>query len=76
VHISPTSFDVLPGQSANVSLKFSPPPGVDESTLPVYSGYIAVKSDSGEELHSSYLGVAASLSNSKIIDDTDAFFGT
>ncbi|KZT62014.1 subtilisin-like protease [Calocera cornea HHB12733] len=75
VHIFPSSFSLFPGQALNVSLKFIPPTAVDPTTFPVYSGYIMVESDSGESLHSSYLGVAGSLATAHIIDNTDAFFG-
>ena len=43
-------------------------------SFPVYSGFIQIAS--GSELHHvTYLGVAASLKDKQVLDDTDAFFG-
>ncbi|EJU04161.1 subtilisin-like protease [Dacryopinax primogenitus] len=74
VHITPTTFTLFPGEALDISLKFTPPKS-DDDTYPVYSGFIVVKSHVGEELHSSYIGVAGSLSAAHIIDNTDTYWG-
>jgi hypothetical protein len=73
ISFSTSSFTLSPGASQSVTVTFTLPKG-DESTFPVYSGFIHVTSDS-EDLHVSYLGLGASLINAQVLDDTDEFFG-
>ncbi|KAK7473124.1 hypothetical protein VKT23_001225 [Stygiomarasmius scandens] len=73
VSFSTTSFTLAPGASESVSATFKLPEG-DESTFPVYSGFIHVVSGS-EDLHVSYVGLGASLKNAQVLDDGDEFFG-
>ncbi|KZO98791.1 subtilisin-like protease [Calocera viscosa TUFC12733] len=73
--MSQTSFSLPPGTGTNISLTFTAPTGLDPATYPVYSGYIVVNSSSGESLHSSYLGVVGSVSEARILDNTDAYLG-
>lgn len=40
----------------------------------MYSGFIEIDS-LHETLHVSYLGLAASIKNKQVLDDTDTFFG-
>ncbi|QRV96031.1 minor extracellular protease vpr protein [Ceratobasidium sp. AG-Ba] len=75
ITINPSTVTVQPGQSANVSLTFKAPTGIDPKTLPVYSGFIQAKGDDGPTLHSIYLGAAAALKDQKIIDGTDEWLG-
>ncbi|KAK0476848.1 subtilisin-like protease [Armillaria novae-zelandiae] len=53
---------------------FTAPSGLDSSLLPVYSGFIQVSSGS-ETTHVSYMGLAASLKEQQVIDNTDFLFG-
>ncbi|QRW10358.1 pyrolysin [Ceratobasidium sp. AG-Ba] len=57
------------------ALAFTAPAGLDAKTFPVYSGFIQAKGDDGSVLHSSYLGVAASLKDMQVIDHTDSYLG-
>lgn len=53
-----------------------PPVNVDQTTFPVYSGFIHVQGvHTGEILHTSYQGLAAAAKDLKVIDNTDAFYG-
>jgi subtilisin family serine protease len=77
VKLSTTKVTVQPGKKTTFKASIKPPTGLDPKTLPVYSGYITVASESGESLKVTYLGVAASLKNdATILDSTDTYFGT
>ncbi|KAK1226550.1 hypothetical protein PQX77_010478 [Marasmius sp. AFHP31] len=74
VDLSSTSFTLAPNESKIVTAKFTPPQGLDKKTLPVYSGFIQVEAEGdGEEgkVHVSYMGVAGSLFDQQVLDDTD-----
>ncbi|KAJ8090040.1 hypothetical protein PM082_018620 [Marasmius tenuissimus] len=74
VELSPTSFTLAPNESKVVTAKFAPPQGLDNKTLPVYSGFIQVEAEGdGEEgkFHVSYMGVTGSLYDQQVLDDTD-----
>ncbi|GLB37011.1 putative subtilisin-like protein [Lyophyllum shimeji] len=73
VLFSQQSFTVGPGQTHTVFAMFSLPKG-DASTFPVFSGFIEITSGS-ERLHVSYVGLAASLKDKQVVDNTDFFFG-
>ncbi|KAH8107723.1 subtilisin-like protease [Cristinia sonorae] len=75
VKFSETSFTVHPGQTQKLTAHFTAPKGVDASVLPIFSGFIDITS-ADEIFHVSYVGVAASLKNAKVVDTTDTFFGT
>jgi len=62
------------GQSHEVTANIKPPQGVDATTFPVYSGFIHVTSGN-DSVHATYLGLAASLKDKQVIDNTDAIFG-
>ncbi|KAK0476849.1 subtilisin-like protease [Armillaria novae-zelandiae] len=68
------SFTLQPRESIDITVTITPPSGVDASTFPVYGGFIQVISGS-EIVHATYLGLAASLYDKQVIDDTDYFFG-
>lgn len=74
VLITPSRFTLRPGESRLVTALFTPPRGVDSSRYPVYSGFIQVAGP-GENYHVTYLGLAASLKNKQVVDNTDTFFG-
>ncbi|EEB89297.1 hypothetical protein MPER_12621, partial [Moniliophthora perniciosa FA553] len=61
------------GQTQTFTATFTPPTDVDATTFPVYSGYVQLASQD-EQLHISYVGLAASLYDKQVLDNTDAFF--
>ncbi|KAJ7772724.1 subtilisin-like protease [Mycena maculata] len=67
-------FTLYPGQTHQVIATIKPPKGVDATTFPVYSGFIYATSGN-DSVHATYLGLAASLENKQVIDNTDFFFG-
>jgi len=74
VIIAPSTLLVFPGQEEIFSVTFFPPKGVNASALPIFSGFIQITSAT-ENLHVSYLGLAAALKNQQVVDNTDEFFG-
>lgn len=74
VTIIPSIITVLPGQTQTVVATFQPPEGLDETTFSVFSGFIQLTSLT-EELQVSYIGLAGSLINKQVVDNTDVFFG-
>jgi hypothetical protein len=64
---------VPPQQTGEVEVVFIQPV-VDQTTFPVYSGFIQIESAS-ETLKVTYLGVAASLKDKTVLDTSDKFFG-
>ena len=64
-------------QTSKISVKFTPPAGVDPSTYPVYSGFIAISDGtSSDSTHVAYIGLAASIKDKQILDNTDTYFGS
>ncbi|KAJ7263763.1 subtilisin-like protease [Mycena rebaudengoi] len=74
VSFNSAQFTLAPGQSHNIIATFRPPQGIDASTFPVYSGFIEITSGT-EKVHATYLGLAASLQDKQVVDNTDAVFG-
>ncbi|KAF9264125.1 subtilisin-like protease [Marasmius fiardii PR-910] len=74
VSLSDTAFTLRPGESKTVTATFTPPSG-DSTTFPVFSGYIQVSVRGEPPLHVSYIGLAASLKDKQVVDNTDVFFG-
>ncbi|KAF7351933.1 Minor extracellular protease vpr [Mycena venus] len=74
VSFNGAKFTLLPGQSHEVVATIKPPQGVDATTFPVYSGFIHVTSGN-DSVHATYLGLAASLKDTHVIDNTDLVFG-
>ncbi|OCH84198.1 subtilisin-like protease [Obba rivulosa] len=74
VKFSETSFTVHPGQTQEITAHITPPSGVDPSILPIFSGFIEIASGT-ESYQVTYLGLAASLINAQVVDDSDVFFG-
>lgn len=77
VLLSPDHFSLEPGNTQIVTAIFRlPSAGLDSSTYPVFSGFIEIEDDSSSvSYHVSYLGLAASLKDKQILDDTEHFFG-
>ncbi|KAJ7693337.1 pyrolysin [Mycena rosella] len=74
VTFNKAKFTLFPGQTQQVVAKITPPKGVDATTFPVYSGFIYATSGT-ESVHATYLGLAASLKDKQVIDNTDVVFG-
>ncbi|KAJ3557998.1 hypothetical protein NP233_g11597 [Leucocoprinus birnbaumii] len=74
VSVKPSSFTLKPGASRNVVATILGPTNLDNSTFPVYSGWIEV-SDGTNSFHVTYLGLVGSLIDKQVLDTTDLFFG-
>ena len=74
VKFSSTKFTLAPGQSKKVTVTIVPPAGVNKETYPVFSGFLEIASGS-ESVHVSYLGLAASLKDKQVLDNSDTIFG-
>ncbi|TPX17546.1 uncharacterized protein E0L32_003189 [Thyridium curvatum] len=62
------------GGSAELTIRPTPPAGLDEKRLPVYSGYVVLNGTNGENLAVPYLGVAGSMySAPKMLDPERTF---
>lgn len=57
VSFSAESISVSAGQSAELTVTFTPPANLNATLLPVYSGFISI----GDKLHVPYMGVAGSM---------------
>ncbi|KAF9028989.1 subtilisin-like protease [Hymenopellis radicata] len=75
VTLSAPQFTLGAGQSKTIVATFSPPEGVDAATFPVFSGFIQISSGPDDVTHVTYLGLAASLIDKQVVDNTDFFFG-
>jgi hypothetical protein len=69
--ITPSAFALGPGQSREVTVRFTPPVGLDAATFPVYSGFIQVAAPSENPVHVSYIGAIGKLRDLTIVDTTD-----
>ncbi|KAH8895452.1 subtilisin-like protein [Thozetella sp. PMI_491] len=65
---STDSITLAPGSTAAIVVTVTPPAGLDESRIPVYSGYITLNTTSGDNLVLPYLGVVGSLHNLTMVD--------
>ncbi|EKM54703.1 uncharacterized protein PHACADRAFT_258717 [Phanerochaete carnosa HHB-10118-sp] len=74
ITLSESSVTVHPGQTQEITAHITPPSSADPSILPVFSGFIQIVS-ANETFHVTYLGVAASLKDVQVVDDTNVFFG-
>ncbi|KIY63825.1 subtilisin-like protein [Cylindrobasidium torrendii FP15055 ss-10] len=71
VDFSTKSVKVAAGKSAKFTVTITPPE-IDPVTLPVYSGFIEVTGEDNVTLHSTYMGLAASLyDDAMTLDMTD-----
>ncbi|KAF8725334.1 Subtilisin-like protein, partial [Rhizoctonia solani] len=75
VSISPSRLTIIPGFTATTTVTFAPPAGLDSSSFPVYSGYIQAVGSDNTTLRSTYLGLAASLKDMRVVDNTTTVFG-
>ncbi|PVF93857.1 subtilisin-like protein [Serendipita vermifera] len=70
----PQSITIRAGETRSFEVNILPP-DIDPSTIPVYSGYIEVASQSGEVLTITYLGIASALRDATILDNTSELLG-
>ena len=68
---SESKVTVPAGGSAKITVRATPPGGVDKSRLPVYSGYVTLSGSNGEALRLPYLGVAGSMHDAPSVLDPD-----
>lgn len=66
--VSGTTVTLPAGQRKIVSVKATPPAGLDAKRLPVYSGYITINGSDSSSLSIPYLGVAGSLHSATVLD--------
>ena len=69
-----SNFNVKPGKTQKVMVKFTQPTGLDPGTFPVFSGFIEVNSGP-ESHHVVYLGAVGDLKDKKVLDTTSDFTG-
>ncbi|OTB00257.1 hypothetical protein M426DRAFT_324409 [Hypoxylon sp. CI-4A] len=74
LEFSTTKITIPAGGSADVTVTPTPPSGLDEARLPVYSGYITINSTSGNALSIPYLGVVGSMFSAPTMLDPDWTF--
>ncbi|KAJ7045850.1 subtilisin-like protease [Mycena alexandri] len=73
ISFSASTVTLHPQQTHHITATFSPPDALN-TTLPVYSGFIEVVGAS-ETLKVTYLGVAAALRETPVLDTSSEFFG-
>ncbi|RYP09118.1 hypothetical protein DL764_001485 [Monosporascus ibericus] len=74
LEFSESKVTVPAGGSKEITVIPTPPSGLDEKLLPVYSGYITVNGTSGELLSIPYLGVVGSMYAAPSVLDPDWVF--
>ncbi|KAF9526570.1 pyrolysin [Crepidotus variabilis] len=76
VTITPTTFEIGPGESQIVKVTFQLPDSVPLDRYPLYSGFIEVTGTSvSDTYHVSYIGLKGNLKNLEVLDNTNYFFG-
>lgn len=65
---------VSAGGEAKITVRYTPPEGVDKARWPIYSGYITLNSTNGDALSIPYVGNAGSMREGVIIDDETVTF--
>lgn len=65
---------VSAGGEAEITVRCTPPEGVEKARWPIYSGYITLNSTNGDALSIPYVGNAGSMSEGVIIDDQAVTF--
>lgn len=71
IEFSETKITIGAGEEVTVEVIPSPPSGLDNSRLPVWTGYIAVNGSDGTSLSLPYQGIAGSLHEATVIIDDD-----
>ncbi|KAB5590080.1 Minor extracellular protease vpr protein [Ceratobasidium theobromae] len=70
VRIVPPKLTIQAGHTLATFVTFTPPGGLSSSNFPVYTGCIVATGSDKTTLRSTYMGVAASLKDMKILDNT------
>ncbi|KAG9048749.1 hypothetical protein FS837_012112 [Tulasnella sp. UAMH 9824] len=70
---TPSTIKVPPGKKVPFVVHIKPPTGLDPKSFPVYSGFVRIASMK-DNLKVSYLGVAASMKDMKVIDRSPNYF--
>jgi hypothetical protein len=70
---NPTTLTMAPRSSRIVALHFTRPSGLDESRIPIYSGYVAINSSNGDPFPLIYAGVASCLKDATIMNTAAGF---
>jgi subtilisin family serine protease len=70
---SPSSLTIAAGSTSNVTVDVTLPEGLDETRLPVYSGFVAISASDGTNFTLPYAGAAASLINQTVFDIDDGY---
>jgi hypothetical protein len=65
---------VSAGGKTNITVRCTPPEGVDKARWPIYSGYITLNSTNGDALSIPYVGNAGAMRDGVIIDDEAVTF--
>ncbi|KAI1795577.1 subtilisin-like protease [Ganoderma leucocontextum] len=74
VEFFPSSLTIWPGLSETVVVVIKPPKGLNSTDNPVFSGFLEV-ANTEESYHVTYLGLAAALKDTHVVDNSDTFFG-
>ncbi|KAF8687886.1 Subtilisin-like protein, partial [Rhizoctonia solani] len=75
MEFAPTELNIPAGELLQVQVTIAPPAKVDATRFPVFSGYIRATGSDNTTLQCTYMGLAASLKDAKLIDNTDDYFG-
>lgn len=73
IRFNPTTLTVPAGASLPFVLHFTRPAGLDESRIPVYSGFVGINGTNGDYLTLPYAGVDSKLKNATVTDYEDGF---
>ncbi|KAI1416374.1 subtilisin-like protein [Hypoxylon sp. FL1857] len=74
LQFSVSKFTVPAGGSVNITVTPKPPSGLNETLLPMYSGYITVNGTNNDSLSIPYLGVVGSMhSSARVLDPNGTF---
>jgi hypothetical protein len=73
IRFEPERLTVGPKSSAVVTLHFRRPAGLNESRIPVYSGFVTINGSAGDSLSLPYAGIATSMKDIAIVDSADGY---
>ncbi|KAK0639622.1 peptidase S8/S53 domain-containing protein [Cercophora newfieldiana] len=70
---SPSTFTLPAGAREIVTVKVTPPTGLDAKRLPIYSGFVTVSGSDGSNFSFPYIGAAGSLHDTPVLIDGNAW---
>lgn len=73
IRFEPESLTVGPMSSAVVTLHFRRPASLNESRIPVYSGFVTINGSAGDSLSLPYAGIATSMKDVTIVNSADGY---